>query len=146
MTSAKKRMQKREAKSPVVIQKEEMPVIAWDEMSIVDTLELSQRHDESTYMNVIAAKIQAGRATDADWEKLEYLRSPEYQVEVIERQAEDMAKYVASVPHSWFKKTAPETLDFDSPDTYKLLQPKRFIALYQMLMMNDAQALAISGN
>lgn len=125
---------------------EEMPVIAWEEMSIIDTLTMTTKADESTYINVISAKIMAGIATEYDFKELDRLRSREYQVTMIEEQAKDMAQYVESVPHSWFKKGTPEKLDFDDPETYKLLQPKRFIQLHQLLLMSDAQAEVASGN
>lgn len=146
MTSTKKRLKNRPPVASVNGKEDEMPVIAWEEMSILDTLELSQKQDEATYINVIAMKIQNGRASDEDWERLEYLRSREYQVNLIDQQSTDMAKYVVSVPRSWFKKTAPDNLDFNDPETYKLLQPKRFLQLYRLLMMNDAQADIASGN
>lgn len=140
------KMQKRPPASSPNGKVEEMPSIAWDEMSILDTLELSQKQDEASYINVIAAKVQAGMATENDFEQLEYLRSREYQVGLIDEQAKDMARFVMDVPRSWFKKSIPEKLDFDNPETFKMLQPKRFIQLYHLLMMNDAQAEAASGN
>ncbi|MGJ3241163.1 MAG: hypothetical protein ACFE0Q_20805 [Anaerolineae bacterium] len=127
-------------------QQDEQPVIAWEEMSILDAMEMLKRHDEASYINVIAMKIQNGKATDEDWERLDYLRSPDYQVEMIEQQARDMAQYVSSVPRSWFKKSAPAELDFDDAETFKMLQPQRFMQLHGMLRMNGAQQELATGN
>ncbi|PSN79620.1 hypothetical protein C8B47_10810 [filamentous cyanobacterium CCP4] len=117
-----------------------MPIIAWEEMSIMDSVAMAERVDEASYITVIAAKIEDGRATDEDWARLEVLRSRDYQVDAIHKKAEDMANYVTYVPRSWFSKKAPDTLDFDDPETFKLLQPQRFRQLYSLLMMNEAQA------
>lgn len=146
-TSTKKRLNNRDRKfDPASGESLDVPVIDWEEMSIMDAVGMAHRQDEATYLNVLAVKVQTGRATDAEWERFELLRSPEFQIQHLARQAEDMAKYVSSVPRSWFKNSAPESLDFDDPETFKLLQPKRFLQLYQLLLMNDIQAEAVSGN
>lgn len=147
MSSTKKRMQNREAKTPVVVQKEEMPVIAWDELSIMDLLEISMKDEEAGQIQVLQYKMTQGSATEEDMAQFKQLLSPEYQYGFIEYKAEVMAKYVISVPISWFTKSAQgKSLDFDDPETYKLLQHRRFKQVAGMLTQSDEQAVAISGN
>ena len=140
MTMQKRKKGTAPSSTPVTQNGDDMPVIAWEEMSIMDSVAMAERVDEESYINVIALKIQNGRATDEDWERMEVLRSRDYQVDAIHKKTEDMARYVSYVPRSWFSKSAPDTLDFDDPKTYTMLQPQRFRQLYSLLMMNEAQA------
>ena len=146
MTSAKQRLKKRGPIQATTGDSEEQPIIAWEDMSIMDTLDMLKKDDEANFINVLAIRVQHGTATPEEWEKFQHLRSPEFQMGVIDFKCECMAKYVVSVPRSWFSSSAPEKLDFDSSDTYKHLQPKRFRDLVGLLSMTNNQAEAASGN
>lgn len=146
MVMQKKKKAPAPASAPVIVKNDDVPIIDWDEMSIMDSLAMMERADEQSYINVIAKKIEAGVATAEDWARLEELRSRDYQMTALNQQVEDMASFVSYVPRGWFKKSAGDNLDFDDPETYKLLQPKRFRELYSMLMMTEAQADNATGN
>ncbi|MEL7435138.1 MAG: hypothetical protein AAFN11_14420 [Chloroflexota bacterium] len=141
MTMQKK---KNDSKTVTKPDADEMPVIAWDEMSIMDTMRLAAQEDEATMIQVIAAKIDSGIANEDDFKELMRLRSSEYQYEQIEKKCASLAQYVRSVPDDWFKNGTPSERDYSDPQTYQALRPKKFFALYQMLLLNDGEA--VTGN
>lgn len=142
---AKANMQKKANQNGAAV--DEQPVIAWDEISVLDSMALAKRHDETNAIRFLSLKVEQGIATEEDIERIGYLSSEEHIMAFLNWQAEQMAKYVSFVPASWFTKGIKKAdIDFDVPETFLSLQTRRFNELWRLLIMTQVQQDSASGN